>query len=83
MKYFANKDFWKCYYGLPSNVQQLADNNFKLLKENPRHPSLHLKKTTRFWSVRIGLNYRAVGIESPHGIVWFWIGSHEEYNKLL
>lgn len=83
MKHFANKDFWKRYYQLPQQIQDLADDNFKFLKENPRHPSLHLKKVSRFWSVRVGIHYRSIGIEAPEGIVWFWIGTHEEYNKLL
>jgi hypothetical protein len=48
------------------------------LKENPRHPSLHLKKVSRFWSIRVGIHYRSIGIEPPEGIIWFWIGAHEE-----
>jgi mRNA-degrading endonuclease RelE of RelBE toxin-antitoxin system len=83
VKHFANKDFWKRYYKLPQQVQKLADENFKLLKENPRHPSLHLKKVSRFWSVRVGIHYRSVGVDSPEGIIWFWIGTHEEYNNLF
>jgi hypothetical protein len=35
------------------------------------------------YSVRIGLKWQAVRILENHVIVWFWIGSHEEYNKLL
>jgi hypothetical protein len=54
-----------------------------LLKNDPRHPSLHLKKVGRFSSVRVGLHYRAVAVEVPGGLLWFWIGSHEEYNKLM
>ena len=82
MKHFANKDFWKRYKKLPQPIQNLADENFKLLKHNPRRPSLHLKKVKRFWSVRVGIHYRSVGVDSPEGIIWFWIGTHEEYNNL-
>jgi hypothetical protein len=60
-------------------MRSLADKNYAPLKENPRHPSLQLKKVGRFWSVRVGLNYRALAIEAPDGPVWFWIGSHAEY----
>jgi hypothetical protein len=44
-------------------VQQLADENFALLKSNPQHPSLHFKKVGRFWSARVGLQYRALAVE--------------------
>lgn len=50
-------------YKLPKRVQELAENNFDLLKNNPRHPSLHFKKIDRFRSVRVGLHYRALGVE--------------------
>jgi hypothetical protein len=68
---------------LDADVQKLADRAFALLKANPRHPSLHLKKAGRYWSARVGLHHRALGIEAPDGIVWFWIGMHGEYDKLL
>jgi hypothetical protein len=45
--------FWAAYRNLPAEIQQLADANFQLLKENPRHPSLMLKKVGPFWSVRV------------------------------
>jgi len=34
--------------------------NFELLKKNPYHPSLHLKKVGRYWSVRVGKNIELV-----------------------
>jgi hypothetical protein len=61
----------------------LADKNFELLKENPKHPSLHFKKVGQFWSARVGLAYRALGVEVNDDILWFWIGNHDEYDKLL
>lgn len=45
MKYFASQSFWDLYEKLPSTVQELANKNFDLLKQDPKHPSLHLKKT--------------------------------------
>jgi len=67
-------------------VRDLADKNFSLLKAAPTHPSLHFKKVGRpkpLWSVRVGIHYRALGVEKPEGILWFWIGPHAEYDKLL
>jgi hypothetical protein len=64
-------------------VRVLADKNFQLLQADPRHPSLHFKKIDRLWSVGVGAHYRALGLDKPEGVVWFWIGSHVDYDKLL
>ena len=83
MKHFATPDFWKAYEALPAHVRRLADTNYQLLKTNPRHPSLHFKRIGRFWSVRVGLHFRALGVDASDGVIWFWIGSHAEYDKLI
>jgi hypothetical protein len=79
----ASKRFWRNFDQLSPEIQQLARENYELLKENPHHPSLRFKRVGRYWSVRIGLSFRAVGIDAPNGIVWFWIGPHEEYDRLF
>jgi hypothetical protein len=68
---------------LPESVRKVADKNFQLLKADPYHPSLHLKRIDRVWSVRVGAHYRALGLDAPDSIVWFWIGSHADYDKLV
>ena len=83
MRHRANPDFWRLYRELPDEIKQLADKNYELLKRNPYHPSLHFKKVGRFWSARIGLEYRAVAVQRDQDIVWFWIGPHDEYTRLL
>ena len=86
MKHRALPRFWQQYGQLPKEVRELADKNFDLLKSDPHHPSLHFKKvdTDRtLWSVRIGLQYRALGVEKPDGILWFWIGSHADYDRII
>jgi hypothetical protein len=83
LKHFATPDFWSCYRRLPRQIQELADLSYEMLKADPFHPSLHFKKIGKYRSVRIGLHYRAVAAEVPEGILWFWIGSHSEYDKLL
>ena len=83
MKHLASPEFWACYHALPKSVQQLDDKNFALLKRDTQHPSLHFKKIDRFRSVRVGLAYRALGLEVPDGILWFWIGSHADYDRLV
>jgi len=82
VKHFASPDFWFHYRLLPAAIQEQADRNFQILKENPRHPSLRLKKVGLLWSARVGISYRALGKDRPEGIVWFWIGSHAEYDLL-
>ena len=83
MKHVASLPFWEAYRRLPENVRALADKNYALLKKNPQHPSLHLKKVGRFWSVRIGGRYRALAVEVDGGLLWFWIGSHAHYDELI
>lgn len=83
MTHFANGAFWDCYGKLPDNIRALADKNFALLKENPRHPSLRFKQVGRFWSVRVGIHHRALAVQAGQDLVWFWIGSHAAYDRLM
>ena len=83
MNHFATPGFWFHYRRLPPPIRDLADKNFGLLKQDPQHPSLRLKKIRNYWSARVGLHYRAVAKERTEGLVWFWIGSHSEYERLL
>ena len=83
MRHRAHPDFWKHYDQLPENVQDLADKHFELLKSNPGHPSLRLKKVGGYWSARIGRKYRALAIEVEDGLLWTWIGPHDEYERLI
>lgn len=83
VKHFASPDFWFHYRLLPQAIQNIADKNFAVLKENPRHPSIRLKKIGPLWSARVGISYRALGKHREEGIVWFWIGNHAEYDELI
>ncbi len=57
------------YRRLPGDVRRLADESYRLLRRDPKHPSLHFKRIGRFWSVRVGLNYRALAVEREHVMV--------------
>jgi mRNA-degrading endonuclease RelE of RelBE toxin-antitoxin system len=83
VRHFASPTFWNAYRKLPERVRVLADKNYVLLKENPRHPSLQLKKVGRFWSVRVGIGYRALAVEVDQDLIWFWIGSHADYDAIV
>ena len=83
MKHDASPDFWSSLDQLPQGVQKVAHQNYELLRNDARHPSLHLKRAAGYWSVRIGSHYRALGKELPDGILWVWIGTHAEYDRLI
>jgi mRNA-degrading endonuclease RelE of RelBE toxin-antitoxin system len=83
VRHFASSAFWQAYAKLSDAIRALADKKYALLKDNPRHPSLQLKKVGRFWSVRVGSRYRALAIEVDDGLLWFWIGSHADYDAMI
>lgn len=83
MRHRASSRFWWHFRQLPLDVQQRASTRFKLLERDPKHDSLQLKRIGRGWSVRAGGGYRALGVEAPDGIAWFWIGPHDEYERLI
>jgi hypothetical protein len=68
---------------LPEEVRKVADEAYEHLKQDPRYPSLRFKKVGRYRSARVGSGYRALAVEGTDGLVWFWIGTHAEYDKLL
>jgi hypothetical protein len=83
MKHFASPAFWTLYRKLPPAIRDLADKNFSLLKIDAQHPSLHFKKVGRYWSARVGLRYRALATEVDGDMLWFWIGSHADYDEMI
>jgi mRNA-degrading endonuclease RelE of RelBE toxin-antitoxin system len=83
VKHRASPKFWQTYHALPKAVRAVADKNYQLLKDNPRHPSLHLKRIGELWSVRVGEHYRALGLDDTEGIYWIWIGTHSEYDGII
>jgi hypothetical protein len=83
VRHFATPQFWDLLAALPDNTQVQARKNFEILKDNSAHPSLHFKKIGRFWSARVSLNYRALAIKSDQDLVWFWIGNHRDYERII
>jgi hypothetical protein len=71
---------------LPPEIRQQAREAYKLFKQNPSHPSLRFRPvhpTEPIFSARVTLGYRAVGVREGGTIIWFWIGPHAEYERLL
>ena len=83
MNHHTTADFWACYNSLPEAVRRLADEKYALLRADPRHPSLRLKRVGPLWSVRVGQGYRALAADGNDGPVWYWVGSHAEYDGLI
>lgn len=83
MNHHASSRFWARYQALPEDIRRLADKNFELLKGDSRHPSIRLKHFGEFWSVRVGDHYRALDVDGDDGILWIWIGTHADYDKLI
>ena len=78
--------FWKAYRQLDERIQKKARRAYELFERNPQHPSLRFKKvhpTEPLYSARVSLNHRALGICDGSEIVWFWIGPHNEYERLI
>ena len=82
MTHHAAPDFWKAYRSLPENIQELADRAFALLNADPYHPSLHFKKIGDLWSARVGIHHRVLGVDVEDGLLWLWIGTHAEYDRI-
>ena len=83
LNHFTTSNFWQCYHNLPLKIQKIADEKYELLKNNPNHSSLKLKKIGDLYSVRVTKNYRALGINETECILWFWIGNHRKYEQIL
>ena len=83
MKHHASERFWRLYEALPEAVRAQADKSLALLKGDPQHPSLHFKNVGRFWSARVDVRHRALAVRDGEDLVWFWIGDHDAYERLL
>ncbi len=86
MKSATLPSFWKAYEALDEKTKRQAQKAFRLWEQNPFHPSLRFKCINReenIWSVRISRGYRALGIWTGDMVTWFWIGSHDEYERFF
>jgi len=78
--------FRNAFQDLPPHVRQQARKAYRLFRQNPSHPSLQFKPvhgSRPIYSVRVALGYRALGTREDDVMIWFWIGSHSQYDQLL
>ena len=83
MESAANRRFWKAYAQLPPDIQRLARKKYQLWKRDPRHPSLRFEKIGKVWAARVGDDFRALAQHRGDTFYWFWIGNHDEYERLI
>lgn len=79
----ASEEFWDLYKRIPRNAQRAADKQFDLFRKDPTHPSLHLKPVGGLWSARINDAYRALAVREGDVFYWFWVGPHNQYERLI
>jgi len=82
----TTRRFRELFAALPAHVQRQAREAYRLFRQNPAHPGLHFKQVDiepPIYSARVGMRYRAVGARDGDTIVWYWIGSHANYDQLL
>lgn len=84
MRSRTTERFRKLFRALPKEVREQGREAYRLFARDPYHPSLRFKPIEgNLYSARITLDYRAVGVRDGDEIIWFWVGSHSDYDKLL
>jgi hypothetical protein len=86
MKSRTTRRFRDLFQALPHEAKEQARAAYRLFEQDPHHRSLQLKEInpkTSLWSVRVGLHWRALGWREHDLILWFWIGSHADYDGLI
>ncbi len=86
MKSRTTAQFRILFAHLPEQIQDRTQKAYRLFKQNPSHPSLRFKKihpNLPIYSARINRDYRVVGQLIEATVIWFWIGSHIDYEMLI
>ena len=86
MRSFTSRRFRSMFANLPDHIKRDARRAYQLFRRDATHPGLRFKKVegqSDMYSARVGLGYRALAYIDGNDLVWFWIGSHADYDKLL
>ncbi len=90
MRSVRTREFKRKYELLPEHIREKVQKSFELWRANTRHPGLAFKQVDAeedMWSVRVDLDYRALCMKTSEAdetlYVWFWIGPHDEYERLI
>ena len=86
MKSETTEKFRRLFAAAPPERQARIRIAYRLWLSNPAHPSLRFKKvhsTLPIYSVRVDLDWRAIGLLRSDAVIWFWVGPHREYDIML
>lgn len=83
MNSHTTQSFREAFKALPLDVRKRAKQTYRLWRNNPQLPGLRFKQVGDQVSIRIGRQYRALGILQGDTVYWYWIGKHDEYDQLL
>ena len=85
MKHHTSRSFRDGLAAAPEAVRAQAQQAFEMLRRDPRHPSLQLKRVGKdgLWSVRANRSFRELGDDVEGGILWFWFGEHAVYEQMI
>jgi hypothetical protein len=75
--------FRQVFRTLPPDVRDRAKRAYRLWLANPDLPGLRFKRVGDMVSIRIGRDYRALGILQGDTVYWYWIGRHDEYDRII
>ena len=82
----TTRRFRQLLAALPSHVRRQARDAYGLFQQNPAHPGLHFKQVHHdppTYSARVGISYRAIGVLDGDNVVWYWVGTHAEYDRFV
>ena len=86
MKSATVPSFWDRYHKLDREIRVRVKKAYRLWANDPFHPSLRFKcinHVENIWSVRVTLGHRALGVLDEDTVTWFWVGSHDEYERFF
>lgn len=78
--------FRKSLRALPNEVRRGAFADYRLWKVDPFANSLRFKEINaknHVWSARAGIGWRVMGVRQENAMIWFWIGSHADYDDRI
>ena len=82
----TTRQFRALFAALPAHVQRQAREAYRLFQGDPTHPGLRFKQVHAdppTYSARVGISYRALAVLEGDTVIWFWIGKHADYDRLL
>ncbi len=76
--------FRLAYARLPIRIQEATKQAYLQWKQDKAHPRLHFKLIRdNIYSARISIKYRALAVKQDDTYIWFWVGSHADYDQLI